>query len=351
MTAFRPQGKIPVGILGATGSVGQRFIELLVDHPWFDIVALTASERSAGKPYGEAAHWLQATPLPESIAALEVLPTGPPLPAKLLFSALDSRAADTAEAALAKAGHFVVSNAKSHRMDPDVPLMVPEINGDHLHLVEHQSWGDGAIVTNPNCSTIGLVLALQPLHQAFGIEAAHVVTLQALSGAGIPGVPSMAVIDNVIPHIGGEEDKIETEPLKILGRREGGRIEPAAMTLSAQVNRVPVIDGHLECVSVRLGQKASLDALRDALDSFRGEPQALELPSAPAQPVVVLDADDRPQPRLDRDRGRGMAVSVGRLRPCPLFDYKFVVLSHNTIRGAAGGSILVAEQAVAKGLV
>lgn len=347
-----PQGKIPVGVLGATGSVGQRFIELLVDHPWFEITALTASERSAGKPYGEAAHWLQSTALPESIARMVVRPTAPPLEPKLLFSALDASAADTAEGELAAAGHFVVSNAKSHRMDADVPLMVPEVNADHLGLVAHQSWGKGAIVTNPNCSTIGLVLALAPLYRAFGLEAVNVVTMQALSGAGIPGVPSLAAIDNLVPFIGGEEDKMENETLKILGRLDGGRIEPARITVSAQANRVAVIDGHTECVSVRFRDKpASLDAVRQALEAFRGVPQELGLPSAPEPPIVVLDAPDRPQPRLDRDRGRGMALSVGRLRPCPLFDVKFVALSHNTLRGAAGGSILVAELAVAQGLV
>lgn len=347
-----PQGKIPVGVLGATGSVGQRFIELLVDHPWFEIAALTASERSAGKPYGEAAHWLQSTALPDSIARMVVQSTKPPLEPTLLFSALDASAADTAEGELATAGHFVVSNAKSHRMGVDVPLMVPEVNPDHLALVKHQGWGDGAIVTNPNCSTIGLVLALAPLHRAFGLEAVNVVTLQALSGAGIPGVPSLAAIDNLVPYIGGEEDKIENEPRKIFGRLGDGAIEPAEITVSAQVNRVAVIDGHTECVSVRFRDKpASIEAVRRALEDFRGTPQELGLPSAPDPVIVVLDAPDRPQPRLDRDRGRGMATTVGRLRPCPLFDVKFVALSHNTLRGAAGGSILVAELAVAQGLV
>ena len=344
-------GKIPVGVLGATGSVGQRFIELLADHPWFEVTAVTASERSAGKTYAEATHWLQASQLPESVAGLEVLPTGPPLEPKLLFSALDSRAADVAEAELARAGHFVVSNAKSHRMDPDVPLMVPEVNPDHLDLVNVQDWGEGAIVTNPNCSTIGLVLALAPLHRAFGLEKVNVVTLQALSGAGIPGVPSMVALDNLVPFIGGEEDKIENETSKILGRLDAGAIEPAHVTISAQVNRVAVIDGHTECVSVAFRNTPSIEQVREALESFRGEPQERALPSAPTPPIVVLDAPDRPQPRLDRDRGRGMAVTVGRLRPCPLFDVKFVALSHNTLRGAAGGSILVAELALARGLV
>lgn len=342
--------KIPVGVLGATGSVGQRFVSLLADHPWFEIVALTASERSAGKPYGEAVQWFQEQPLPPGVAAMTVLPTAPPLPCKLLFSALDAAAADTAEGELAGAGHFVVSNAKSHRMDPDVPLVVPEVNPDHLDLVGSQDRGEGAIVTNPNCSTIGLVLALKPLADAFGISTVHVVTMQALSGAGIPGVPSLAAIDNLVPYIPGEEEKVEAETRKILGRLNGA-IDPASIEISAQCNRVAVIDGHTECVSVRFERPAALEDVREALESFTALPQELGLPSAPTPPILVTDLPDRPQPRLDRGRGRGMAVTVGRLRPCPVFDVKFVVLSHNTLRGAAGGSILVAELAVARGLV
>jgi aspartate-semialdehyde dehydrogenase len=338
-------------VLGATGSVGQRFISLLSRHPWFEIAALTASERSAGKPYGEAVSWLQEEPLPPEIAAMEVLPTAPPLPCRMLFSALDSTAAQEAEPLLARAGHFVVSNAKSHRMGADIPLVVPEINPGHLALLDHQSFGEGALVTNPNCSTIGLVLALKPLFDAFGIRRAHVVTLQALSGAGVPGVPSLAALDNVVPFIGGEEDKVENEPRKILGRFAEGAIEPAEMTISAQCNRVAVIDGHLECVSLELGRRASLEEVEAALEGFRGLPQELGLPSAPEHPVLLTREPDRPQPRLDRGRGAGMSATVGRLRPCPLFDYKFVVLSHNTLRGAAGGALLVAELALAMGRV
>lgn len=281
---------------------------------------------------------------------MEVLPTKAPLPSKLLFSALGSKVAKDAEVELATAGHCVVSNASSHRMDADVPLMVPEVNPDHLGLAEEQPW-DGALFTNPNCSTIGLVMALKPLYDAFGLEAVNAVTLQAVSGAGLHGVPSMSIVDNLIPYIGGEEEKIESETQKILGRLEGGAIEPAPVTVSAQVNRVPVIDGHTECVSVRLGRPASLEEVRDALASFTAAPQELGLPSAPERPVLVTDEPDRPQPRLDRNAGRGMAATVGRLRPCPILDYKFVVLSHNTLRGAAGGALLVAELAVAKGLI
>ncbi len=342
--------KIPVAVLGATGSVGQRFVSLLADHPWFEIAALTASERSAGRRYAEAAPWFQEQPMPAAVADMEVLPTAPPLPCKLLFSALDSAAADIAEDELARAGHFVVSNAKSHRMDPDVPLIVPEVNPDHLDLISSQDRGDGAIVTNPNCSTIGLVLALKPLADAFGISAVHVVTLQALSGAGIPGVPSLVAIDNLVPYIPGEEEKVEAETRKILGRLNGA-IDSASIEISAQCNRVPVIDGHTECVSVRFERPAGLEEIREALEGFTALPQELGLPMAPSPPIVVLDRPDRPQPRLDRGRGNGMAVTVGRLRPCPVFDVKFVVLSHNTLRGAAGGSILVAELAVARGLL
>lgn len=346
-----PENKIPVGVLGATGSVGQRFVALLAQHPWFEIVALTASERSAGRPYAEAALWVQEEPLPAAVAGLEILPTAPPLPCRLVFSALDSSVAGEAEAELARAGHFVVTNAKNHRMDPDVPLLVPEVNPDHLDLLERQAYGEGALVANPNCSTIGLVMALKPLVDAFGVTEVSVVTLQALSGAGIPGVPSMSAVDNVIPYIPGEEDKLETEPAKILGRFDGRGIAPARITVSAQCNRVAVLDGHSECVSVRLGRQVPLDEVREALAGFRGEPQDLRLPTAPDRPLVLTEAPDRPQPRLDRGCGGGMAVTVGRLRPCPIFGYKLVVLSHNTLRGAAGGAVLVAELAVARGLV
>lgn len=344
--------RIPVAVLGATGSVGQRFVQLLEGHPWFRVVELTASERSAGKKYREAAAWFQESALPETMAGLPVLPTDPqtaPLASPILFSALDAAVADRVEAAYARLGHVVVSNARSHRMDPDVPLLVPEVNAEHLALLAGQSFGKGRILTNPNCSTIGLVLALKPLYDAFGLEAVSVVTMQAVSGAGIPGVPSMAILDNLIPLIGGEEEKLEQETLKILGRLSGAGLVEAEIRIGAACNRVPVIDGHTECVSVKLGRPAALAEVAEALRSFEGEPQRLRLPSAPARPIHLLEEQDRPQPRLDRGRDGGMATAIGRLRPCPLFDYKFVLLSHNTLRGAAGGSILVAELALAQG--
>lgn len=349
-----PDSRIPVAVLGATGSVGQRFVCLLHRHPWFRIAELTASERSAGKTYAEATRWLQAEPMPEEVAEMEVRGTDPdsvPLDSRVLFSALDSRAADRVEAPYARGGHFVVSNASSHRMDGDVPLVVPEVNPDHLGLLDEQKLGEGAIVTNPNCSTIGLTLALRPLAEAFGIEAVSVVTLQALSGAGIPGVPSMMMVDNIVPHIGNEEEKMETESRKILGRLEAGAIRPGPFVVSAQCNRVPVIDGHTLCVSLRLDTMAELEQVRAAFHQFSAEPQALGLPSAPERPILVLDQVDRPQPRLDRDRGRGMAITIGRLRKCPLLDFKFTTLSHNTLRGAAGGSILLAELCLAQGRI
>lgn len=355
-----PDSRIPVAVLGATGSVGQRFVQLLEGHPWFRVVELTASERSAGKPYAEAVTWYQESALPSLVAHLPVLPTDPqaaPLASPILFSALDAAVADRVEAEYARRGHVVVSNARSHRMDADVPLLVPEVNAEHLALLDGQNFGKGRILTNPNCSTIGLVLALKPLYDAFGLEAVSVVTLQAVSGAGIPGVPSMAILDNLVPLIGGEEEKLEKETLKILGRLEGAAVAGAAgpwlayadFRIGAACNRVPVIDGHTECVSVKLGRPAAIEEVAEALRSFAGEPQRLRLPSAPERPLHLLEEKDRPQPRLDRNRDRGMATTLGRLRPCPLFDYKFVLLSHNTVRGAAGGSILVAELALAEG--
>ncbi|MBI4538122.1 MAG: aspartate-semialdehyde dehydrogenase [Gemmatimonadetes bacterium] len=347
--------RMPVAVLGATGSVGQRLVSLLADHPWFEVAALTASDRSAGKRYGDAARWLLPDPPPARIADMAVLPTEPALEPRLVFSALDAGVAGPVEAELARQGHVVVSNARSHRLDADVPLLVPEVNADHLCLVAQQPYGSGAIVTNPNCSTIGLTLALGPLVDAFGLERVHVVTLQAVSGAGYPGISSLDMVDNVVPFIAGEEEKLEVETLKVLGTVRDGSAGPhvaaAPFRVSAQCNRVPVLDGHLECVSVTLARDAALDAIRGAWEAFCGEPQALELPSAPRRPVHYVDGNDRPQPRLDRDVERGMAVAVGRLRPCPLFGHKFILVTHNTVRGAAGGAILCAELAVARGLV
>lgn len=343
--------RIPVAVLGATGSVGQRFVSLLAEHPWFELRVLGASGRSDGKTYREAAHWVQTDPMPASVADMKVAACEPARMSAcpLVFSALDSSVAGEVEAAFAAAGHLVVTNAKNHRMDPRVPLLVPEVNAGHLDLVSDTT--RGAILANPNCSTIGLVMALKPLVDRFGVEQAHVVTMQALSGAGVPGVSSLQALDNVIPYIGGEEDKLETETAKILGDLEGGAIAPREIAVSAACNRVAVIDGHLECVSVKLGRAAEPEELIAAWNGFHGEPQERGLPSAPKRPVIYLDAPDAPQPRLHRDVENGMATTVGRLRPCPLFDYKFVALSHNTLRGAAGGALLVAELAVARGLL
>lgn len=348
--------RIPVAVLGATGAVGQRFVSLLAAHPWFEVTTLTASDRSAGKSYGEAVRWLQAETMPPGIAAMGVLPTeARHVEPRLVFSALDAAVAGPVEAELAARGHVVVSNARSHRMDPQVPLLVPEVNAGHLELVGRRPAGAGAIIANPNCSTIGLTLALKPLADAFGLEGVHVVTLQAVSGAGYPGVPSLEMVDNVVPFIAGEEEKLESETLKVLGRLEatadGCRVVPARLHVSAQCNRVPVLDGHLECVSVALGRQALAEELWEAWARFEGPPEVRELPSAPARPVHYVDGHDRPQPRLDRARDKGMAVAVGRLRPCPILDYKFVLVTHNTLRGAAGGGILCAELAVARGLV
>jgi aspartate-semialdehyde dehydrogenase len=354
-TTERRTDRIPVAILGATGSVGQRFIQLLADHPWFRVHEVIASDRSAGKLYGDAADWRLETLVPDAIAGLTVKNLGADLESRLLFSGLDSSVAGEAEDQYADRGCAVISNSKNHRMGRDVPLLIPEINASHVDAIEVQRRrrpGGGYIVTNPNCSVMGLAIALAPLHQRFGVEAVHVTTMQAISGAGYAGVASYAILDNVIPYIGGgEEDKIEAEPRKILGEWVDGGFRDAPMTISAQVNRVPTIDGHLMTAAVRLQQKAPLDDIREALVSFTGEPQRLGLPFAPKRPIHYIDAIDRPQPRLDRDRERGMAVSVGRLRPCPLLDIRFVALVHNTIRGAAGAAILNAELLEAKGLL
>jgi aspartate-semialdehyde dehydrogenase len=343
--------RIPVAVLGATGSVGQRFVELLEHHPWFELAFVGASPRSAGRPYGDVVRWAQTTPLPARAAELVVQPAEPPgaLPpgVRLCFSALDADVAGPVEVAWAEAGALVVSNAKSHRMAPDVPLVVPEVNPAHLALLERQSFGRGGIVTNPNCSTIGLLLALAPL-RPFGLVRAHVVTLQALSGAGLPGVPGVQAVDNVIPFIGGEEEKLALETQKILGELRADGIAPARVTISAQCNRVPVIDGHTECVSLQLEQDVDAEALVAAWRDFRAAPQELGLPSAPAHPTLYLDEPDAPQPRKHRDLERGMACSIGRLQPCPVLSWRFVCLSHNTLRGAAGGALLTAELAVAQ---
>jgi aspartate-semialdehyde dehydrogenase len=345
--------KISVGILGATGTVGQRFIQLLDEHPWFEVTWLAASDRSAGKPYSEAAKWNLATPVPARIAEMKVSAAAPDSNTpKLVFAALDATAAQQIEPAFAEAGHVVVSNSSAFRMAEDVPLVIPEINGDHLPLIKTQKWYEkngGFMVTNPNCSAIGLVLALAPLYRRFGIDKIFVATMQAISGAGYPGVPSMDILGNVIPYIPKEEDKMEAETCKILGSLNGSHIVPADIVLSAHCNRVAVEDGHTESVSLKLRKPAQAEEIIAAWNEFRCLPQKLKLPTAPEQPVVYDTAPDRPQPRLDRDRGRGMSAVVGRLRPCNIFDWKFTVLSHNTIRGAAGAAVLNGELLKAQG--
>jgi len=342
-----------VGILGATGAVGQQMIQLLAEHPWFTIAELGASERSAGKPYRAAAHWNLNGSCPSVVGDLVVKPAAPPLDCDFVLSALDSGVAGPIEEDFARAGYPVISNSKNHRMAEDVPLVIPEINADHLNLIATQrsrrGFTTGYLVTNPNCSTVGLAMALAPLDDAFGVTEVFVVTMQAISGAGYPGVASLDILDNVIPHIGGEEEKVETEPRKILGHLTGGAVKFSEMKLSAHCNRVHVLDGHTESVSVRLRRKASLEEVRNALSSFTGEPQKMRLPSAPAHPIVVTEDPDRPQPRRDRDAGNGMSVVVGRIRPCTIGDFKFTLLVHNTIRGAAGAAILNAELLAQRG--
>lgn len=344
--------KIPVCVLGATGTVGQKFVRLLADHPWFEIAALAASSASAGRRYGDVVRWREQVDLPPGIADLTVQECAPPLPGAVAFSALDAEAAAPIEQAFARAGAFVVTNTRTHRMEPDVPLLIPEANAEHLVLLDRQRTGRGwagAILANPNCSTAALALALAPLHQAFGVEKLFVSTMQAVSGAGYPGVASLDAIGNVIPHIGGEEEKIERESRKILGRLGPGGVEPAAFAVSAHTNRVPVVDGHLETVSVGLGRRVTPDEATAVLREFRGSPCVAGLPSSPNPPLEVDLRADRPQPRLDLERGRGMAVTVGRVRPCPILDLRMVILGHNTIRGAAGQAVQIAELLVADG--
>jgi aspartate-semialdehyde dehydrogenase len=343
--------KIKAGVLGATGAVGQKFVQLLENHPWFELAEVAASERSAGKTYGEATRWFQNTPLPERVRRLTVKPCRPELDCRIVFSGLDASVAGEVETELAAAGYAVFSNARNHRLDDDVPLVIPELNADHLQLIALQQkkrGGSGFIVTNSNCSTMFLAMALGPLHQAFGVEKVFVATMQAISGAGYPGVASLDILGNVIPFINGEEEKIEIETRKILGALAGNRVQLADFVISAQTSRVPVEDGHTECVSVKFRKPASVEAIKDRLQNFRGLPQELELPSAPPQPIIVMEEPDRPQPRRDVMAANGMATLVGRLRPCPLLDFRFVILGHNTIRGAAGASILNAELLVAQ---
>lgn len=342
--------KVDVAILGATGSVGQKFLELLFDHPLFEVKELAASEKSAGKKYKDATNWLMQKMLRKEYAEMIVKDCKPNLKSKVVFSALDASVAGEIEEDFAKAGYTVISNARNHRYDANVPLVIPEVNPDHLDMIKNQNFNGGAIITNPNCSTIGMVLALKPLHEKFGIKSLNVVTLQAISGAGYPGLPGMDILDNTIPFIGGEEPKMEKEPLKILGKlNASGQVDYADFKISAQCNRVSVIDGHLECVQVNLKSKPSAEEVINSWTNFSAEPQKLNLPSAPKQPIYYFYEEKFPQPKIHRNLENGMAVSVGRLRECSLFDYKFVVLSHNTVRGAAGGTILIAELLYTKG--
>ncbi|WP_456481554.1 aspartate-semialdehyde dehydrogenase [Methanopyrus sp.] len=350
--------KVRVGVLGATGIVGQRFISLLADHPWFELEAVTASPRSAGKTYAEAAKWYLEEPMPEDVAELTVLETDPKevereADVDLVFSALPSDVARDVEPAFAEAGFAVASNASAYRMEEDVPLVVPEVNPDHLELIDVQrderGW-EGFIVTNPNCSTIQMVLTLKPLMDEYGIESVVVSTMQAVSGAGYAGVPSMAIIDNVIPYIEGEEEKMETETLKILGELDGDRVEFADIKVSASCHRVPVLDGHTEAIFVATEEEADPEEAAEVLARFRGVPQERDLPSAPERPVVVREEEDRPQPRFDRDVDGGMAVVVGRIREDPVLGgLKYVCVGHNAVRGAAGASVLNAELLVEEG--
>lgn len=345
--------RIPVAVLGATGSVGQRFVQLLASHPWFRVAELVASDRSAGKAYAEATDWRLDAMMPGDAANLTVKDYTDSLDSPVVFSALPGEVAEEIEQRMAREGRALFTNTSRHRMEPDVPLLIPEVNPEHVAVLDRQrsdrGWS-GFIVANPNCSAIHLNLALKPLQQTFGLDAVLVATMQAVSGAGYPGVPSLDMIDNVVPFISTEEEKMTEETHKILGGYDGA-FQNAEIAMSAHCNRVPVRDGHTECVSVRLSQKATPEDVIAAFESFRGRPQVLGLPSAPALPVIVRREPNRPQPVLDRDSAAGMASIVGRVRPCPVLGIKFVVLGHNTIRGAAGASILNAELFRVEGLL
>jgi aspartate-semialdehyde dehydrogenase len=357
MSAQSPrfEKKLRAGVLGATGMVGQRLVSLLADHPWFELAEVAASERSSGKTYAEAVRWHLDAPIPAGARDLVVRSLNPSLECDFVFSALDSSVAGSAEEDFARAGYPVVSNSRNHRMDPDVPLLIPEVNAAHLDAIplqqKNRGYDTGFIVTNPNCSTAGLVLVLKPLADAFGLEKIFVVTMQAISGAGYPGVASSDIQGNVVPFIGGEEEKMEAEPQKLLGKWNGERFVDAGLGISAHCNRVPVLDGHLECVSVSLKKIASLREVREALREFQVSAELAVLPSAVRNPVIVLDEQDRPQPRRDVSAGNGMAAVVGRVRECPLLDVKLTLLSHNLVRGAAGAALLNAELLAARGFL
>jgi aspartate-semialdehyde dehydrogenase len=345
--------RIPVGILGATGMVGQHFVKFLQNHPWFEITWMGASDRSAGKPYREATSWRLDGAMPAGVQHIQVSECKPKNAPRLVFSAMDASVATEIERDFAQSGHVIVSNSRNHRMEPDVPLLIPEVNPDHLKIIPQQQrqrgWS-GQIATNPNCSTIVLAMALAPLKQ-FGITRVVATTMQAISGAGYPGVPSMDINANVIPFIGGEEEKMQQETQKILGDFTGDALRPLSAKVSAHCNRVPVVDGHTVATSVEFERKPGKDDMIRAFVNYRSVPQERKLPSAPPQPIIYMEENDRPQPRRDVERERGMAVFIGRLRECPVLDYKFVALGHNTIRGAAGAAVLNAELMYTEGLL
>jgi aspartate-semialdehyde dehydrogenase len=353
--AGQPEKKWRAGVLGATGVVGQRLVQLLGDHPWFALTEVAASERSSGRTFAEAVRWHLNEPIPEAARDLTVKGLNPTLDCDFVFSALDSSVAGGAEEDFARAGYPVVSNSRNHRMDADVPLLIPEVNAAHLDAIatqqKNRGYDSGFIVTNPNCSTAGLVLVLKPLADAFGLERIFVVTLQAVSGAGYPGVASLDIQGNVVPFISGEEEKMEAEPQKLLGKWDGSRFVDAGLGISAHCNRVAVVDGHLECVSISLKKIASLGEVREVLRGFEVSAELASLPSAVRHPVVVADDQDRPQPRRDVHAGGGMAAVVGRLRECPLLDVKLTLLSHNLVRGAAGAALLNAELLASRGFL
>jgi aspartate-semialdehyde dehydrogenase len=344
--------KIPVAVLGATGAVGQRFIQLLANHPWFKVVAVAASDKSAGQRYYDAANWVISGDPPADVGEMIVQTLDPTLPAKLVFSALPSEVAKEVEPAFARAGYVVCSNASAYRNDPDVPLLIPEVNAEHVGLLPRQQavrgWS-GMIVTSPNCTVTGVALPLKPLHSAFGLRKIFITSMQAISGAGYPGVSSLDILGNVVPYIGGEEDKVETELQILLGHMQDNVRHQAELVVSAHTNRVPVLDGHTVCMSLGFDQSPTVEQAIDVMESFQGSPVVQGLPSAPKHPLVVRLEPDRPQPRRDRDAEGGMAISVGRVRECPLLDLRLVSVSHNTLRGAASGSILNAELLVAEG--
>lgn len=350
-----PQRRLPVAILGATGAVGQRMVQLLANHPWFEVAVLTGSDRTIGKPYGELVRWILDTPIPERMARMVVQPTEDVADVAIALSALPTDVAREAEPLWAERT-AVCSNASAYRAVADVPLLIPEVNPGHLAMLDRQraerGW-KGCLVTNPNCATISAVMPLKPLHDAFGLQTAHISTLQAVSGAGYPGVASLDIIDNIIPNIadGGEESKIEAEPRKLLGQIEDGRVIEAPLTISAQVTRVPIIDGHTALIAASFAQRPSPEEAIAVLEAYTPPEIVRSLPGSPERALIVHRAGDRPQPRRDRDAGRGMSASVGRVRACPVLDLRMVALSHNTIRGAAGGAILNAELLVAAGVV